>query len=137
VVGPNGQITTQSIDPSDPTGDGLRLSLRFKPGWTAEQIAAAAEKVARLNAAAQQGDLVVTQAERSGTSAASMFRGAGGQVSPGMDVDHMIDLQLGGADELGNMSPLDLSVNRSLGAQIAAQIRGTPVGTCIVSVEIC
>lgn len=73
----------------------------------------------------------------SGTSAASVFRSAGGEVPPGMDVDHMIDLQLGGADTLTNMSPLDLSVNRSLGAQIAAQIRRVPVGTCVIAVRIC
>ena len=29
----------------------------------------------------------------------------------------MIDLQLGGANDLSNLSPLDLSVNGSLGAQ--------------------
>lgn len=49
----------------------------------------------------------------------------------------MIDLQLGGPDEIANMSPLDLSGNRSLGAQIGAQLRGVPVGTCVVGVEIC
>lgn len=79
----------------------------------------------------------MSQAERTGTSAASVFRSAGGEIPPGMDVDHMIDLQLGGADEFANMSPLDLSVNRSLGAQIAAQLQGVPAGTCIVGVEIC
>jgi hypothetical protein len=35
------------------------------------------------------------------------------------------------------LSPLDLSVNRSLGAQIGAQLRGVPFGTCVISVEIC
>ena len=33
--------------------------------------------------------------------------------------------------------PMDGSVNSSLGAQIAAQLRGLPVGTCIVAVRIC
>lgn len=80
---------------------------------------------------------MVSQVERGGTSAASVFRSAGDEIPPGMDVDHMIDLQLGGADMFSNMSPLDLSVNRSLGAQIGAQLRGVPVGTCVSSVEIC
>ena len=34
------------------------------------------------------------------------------------------------------MSPLDLSVNRSLGPQIMHQIKDFPVGTRIVSVTI-
>ena len=63
------------------------------------------------------GNWWVSQAQRSGTSAASMFRSAGGDIPSGMDVDHMIDLQLGGANDLSNLSPLDLSVNGSLGAQ--------------------
>jgi hypothetical protein len=42
-----------------------------------------------------------------------------------------------GADEVANMSPLDLSVNRSLDAQIGAQLRGVPVGTCVIGVQIC
>lgn len=54
-----------------------------------------------------------------------------------MDVDHIIDLQLGGADTVYNMSPLDLSVNRSLGPQIFQQLRGVPQGTCVIGVEIC
>jgi hypothetical protein len=52
-------------------------------------------------------------------------------------VDHTLDLQLGGADEVFNMNPLDNSVNRSLGAQIGARTRRLPVGTCITSVRIC
>jgi filamentous hemagglutinin len=111
--------------------------LRYKAGWGPEQIAAADSKVATLNAAAQRGELVVSQVERAGTSAASLFRSTGGEIPPGMDVDHMIDLQLGGPDEFANMSPLDLSVNRSLGAQIGAQLRNVPVGTCVIGVEIC
>lgn len=117
--------------------DGLSLSLKYKEGWSQDQTAAADSKVESLNSAAERGELAVTQAERSGTSASSMFRSAGGEVSPGSDVDHVIDLQLGGADHVSNMSPLDLSVNRRLGAQIAARIRGLPIGTCVISVTIC
>jgi hypothetical protein len=69
--------------------------------------------------------------------AAAAFRSAGGEIPAGMDVDHIIDLQLGGADEVANMTPLDSSVNRSLGPQIAAQLRGVPIGTCVIGVQIC
>ena len=39
------------------------------------------------------------------------------------DVDHTIDLQFGGIDDIHNMNPLDKSVNRSLGSQIAYLIK--------------
>jgi filamentous hemagglutinin len=107
--------------------------LKYKDGWTAAQRAAADAKVAALNDA----DLVVTPVQRAGTSAASRYRSAGGVVSRGADVDHTIDLQLGGADDILNMNPLDYSVNRSLGAQIANQIRGLEPGTRICSLSIC
>lgn len=45
------------------------------------------------------------------------------------DVDHTIDLQLGGADDILNMNGLDRSVNRSLGKQINILIKDLPNGT--------
>jgi filamentous hemagglutinin len=120
-----------------PPADGVVLSLRYKPGWTAGQRAAADAKVSALNDAAQAGQLRVTPVERSGTSASSRYRKAGGDVPDGSDVDHTIDLQLGGVDDLGNMSPLDRSVNRSLGSQTMWRLRGVELGTCVTAVRIC
>lgn len=117
--------------------DGVSLSLKYKEGWSATQRAAADTKVGALNDAASNGGLRVTQVERSGTSAASRYRSAGGTVPRGADVDHTIDLQIGGLDDIANMSPLDLSVNRSLGSQIMWQLRGVEPGTCVISVMIC
>jgi len=127
----------QATQSADQKSAGIALNLKYTAGWTDSQRAAAGEKVARLNEEAQAGMLRVTQVQRGGTSASSRFKRAGGEVSPGSDVDHVIDLQLGGADDLANMSPLDASVNRSLGAQIAAQLRGSPAGTCVISASIC
>ena len=93
--------------------------MTYKPDWTPAQIAAADAKVAALNEAKQ---LVVTKVERSG-SAADVWRRAGNETVPGSDIDHKIDLQLGGPDEVGNMWPLDSSVNRGLGSQISAQLK--------------
>ena len=45
------------------------------------------------------------------------------------NLDHTIDLQLGGADDILNMKPLDMSVNRSLGVQIKNAIKKYPDGT--------
>jgi len=83
-----------------------------------------------------EGDTVVSQATRSGTSAASRYRSAGNQIPAGSDIDHAIDLQLGGSDTLSNMWPLNSSVNRSLGAQIQQQIKNLPPGTVINRVTI-
>jgi len=112
--------------------DGVDLSLTYKSGWTDAQRAAADAKVNILNDA----DTVLTTPVRSGTSAASRYRQAGNTVPPGSDVDHMVDLQLGGTDTTPNMSPLDKSVNRSLGAQIYQQTKGLPPGTKINNVKI-
>ncbi|MGE8179862.1 DUF637 domain-containing protein, partial [Pseudomonas fluorescens] len=123
---------------SDSTGakeaasDGVDLSLSYKSGWTDAQRAAADAKVRILNDA----DTVLTTPVRSGTSAASRYRQAGNTVPTGSDVDHMVDLQLGGTDTISNMSPLDMSVNRSLGAQIYQQTKGLQLGTKINNVKI-
>jgi len=49
----------------------------------------------------------------------------------------MTDLQLGGSDTVENMSPLDSSVNRSFGPQIAAQIKNLSLGTRVCDATIC
>jgi hypothetical protein len=48
--------------------------------------------------------LTVTQVERSGR-AADIWRAAGKENAGGVDINHIVDLQLGGYDEIGNMSP--------------------------------
>lgn len=108
------------------------LNLKYKEGWTSAQKAAADVKCQALCDAIT----VVTQAERSGTSASSRYKRAGNTVSPGNDVDHVVDLQLGGADSVSNMQPLNSSVNRSLGIQIYHQIKNLPAGTVIDKVNI-
>ncbi len=113
-----------------------QLTLKYKEGWTPEQIAEANSKVASLNTAAENGQLVLSQSNRSG-SAAAKYRAAGKTIPELADVDHTIDLQLGGLDDVSNMAPLNFSVNRSLGPQIACQLRNLPLGTKITSVSIC
>ena len=108
------------------------LALTYKPGWSAAQRVEADLKVQLLT----EGNTVVSQSTRSGTSAASRYRSAGNQISPGNDIDHAIDLQLGGSDTVSNMWPLNSSVNRSLGAQIQQRIKNLPPGTVINKVTI-
>ena len=61
----------------------------------------------------------------------------GKNVPDGYDVDHTIDHQLGGRDEVSNMKPLDIAVNRSLGKQIEVQLRGLDYGAPIIGAAIC
>ncbi|MGW7380053.1 polymorphic toxin-type HINT domain-containing protein [Streptomyces sp. NPDC054794] len=118
-------------------GEKCVITLKYKNGWSADQIAAADAKVAALNAADR---LVVSDAEaaRGSTSAADLWRRAGNTIEEGQDIDHVIDLQLGGADDVSNLSPLDYSVNRSLGPQIDRQIKrlGLQIGDEVDSVRI-
>jgi hypothetical protein len=99
--------------------NGAKLDLTYKPDWSPEEIAAADEKIAALNSAPQ---LIVTKVQRSG-SAGDVWRRAGNRTVSGSDIDHKIDLQLGGLDDVSNMWPLDSSVNRSLGSQMSAQLK--------------
>ncbi|MBC6451700.1 RHS repeat-associated core domain-containing protein [Actinokineospora xionganensis] len=114
--------------------DGPTLELKYKASWTDAQRAAADAKVAALNGTT----MVVTKVKRDPKSAADRFKAAGNEIPDGADVDHKQDLQLGGADEVSNMWPLDLSVNRSLGPQIAQQIKKKKLklGDVVCSISI-
>jgi len=103
------------------------IDLKYKSGWSGAQKSEADIKVKALS----EATTIKTAAKRSGTSAAARYKSAYGtsSVPGGYDVDHTIDLQLGGADSILNMNPLDMSVNRSLGVQIKNAIKDYPIGT--------
>ena len=106
----------------------VTIVLKYKDGWTDAQKAAADAKVKALTEAHTEK---MGKIERNGPSASKIYKNANGaeSVPKGSDVDHVIDLQLGGANDISNMNPLDSSVNRSLGAQIMHAIKDYPVGT--------
>ena len=112
--------------------DGVDLELKMKQGWTPQQHAAAKEKAKALTEA--DTEVVKNPTRQSNTK--SRFEKAGGSTSKSEDVDHVIDLQLGGADNPANMKALDKSVNRSMGAQIQQQTKNLPEGTKINKVII-
>jgi hypothetical protein len=111
------------------TGDAERVvvRLRFKPGWTVEQRAEALEKVRTLN----EARAVITPPQRGTTSARSRYVSAGSEVNASQDVDHIVDLQLGGHDTLVNLTARDRSVNRSLGSQIYHATKDLPDGAIV------
>ncbi|WP_206073840.1 hypothetical protein [Mesorhizobium sophorae] len=133
--------TISGAGPSSPVGGhaptnkapvGQDLGLTYMPHWNAAQRAAADLKVKMLTEAVT----VVSRAVRVGTSARKIFKRAGFLIPFGNDIDHIIDLQLGGLHQLSNFAILDSSVNRSLGKQIHDLIKNLPVGTVINKVTI-
>lgn len=99
----------------------VNIELKFKPGWTAEQRAQAEWKLKMLS----EAYTVKRKVERGKASARKRFIAEFGEdsITDEYDIDHVIDLQLGGVDDIINMRPLDRSVNRSLGAQVAHAIQ--------------
>jgi len=126
---PGGRKIASSADEVVDLGKGIskNIELKYKDGWSATQKAQADAKVKALT----EANTVKTPAIRNKTSASSRYKSVYGEtsVTKGYDVDHTIDLQLGGADEILNMNPLDMSVNRSLGVQIKNAIKDYDIGT--------
>ncbi|PDS21705.1 hypothetical protein B0A78_13930 [Flavobacterium columnare NBRC 100251 = ATCC 23463] len=112
---------------------GVDLILKNKPNWTPEQKAAASAKAKALT----EAETVVVKNPKRASNLRNRYKKAGGEVKPTEDVDHIVDLQLGGADDiLTNTKPLDKSVNRSMGKQINNAIKKLPAGTKINKVII-
>jgi hypothetical protein len=116
-------------DISEDAGNKIDVSLQYKDGWTSEQKAAADEKLKVLS----EANTVKTPVNRSGTFARTIYKRAYGNnsIPQGFDIDHKIDLQLGGSDKLENLWPLNRSVNHSLGKQINNYIKNYPIGTIL------
>src|SRR5918992_909816 len=86
----------------------VTLKLKYGADWTDEMKKAADDKVAALNKAAAEGKLVTTKPpKRLGRNNQRYTNETGETVdSSEFDIDHIIDLQLGGADAVSNMNPL-------------------------------
>jgi RHS repeat-associated protein len=139
IAGPNtfAYVASNPLGFSDPQGL-LTLNLKIRPWWTPAEKRAGRRKAQALDCGCKAGRLKKTPPSRGSKSAADMFRASGGTIPPGSDIDHVEDLQLGGCDCTSNMKPLPSRVNRSFGAQIAAQLRkvpdGTPIdGICVIT----
>ena len=107
--------------------DGVtEIAIKMKKGWSQEQIDAMVTKINQVN----ERNPIVTRVEEQARnpSATSIWRRAGRDFESGKDVDHILDLRLGGENVLENMQLLDRSVNRSFGAQIGNAIRHGKIG---------
>jgi hypothetical protein len=101
--------------------------MSYKEDWTPEQRAEADAKCQALTEADTRKTDVA--GKRDGTKT-SRYR-ADNDIPSTQDVDHTIDLQLGGIDDASNMNGLDRSVNRSLGSQINSAIHDLPKDTVL------
>lgn len=127
-VGSNGILVHNSNCRLIQNPDGsYDAELSYKEEWTPEQRAQADAKCKALSDA----DTVKTDVagKRNGTKT-SRYR-KDNAIPSNQDVDHTIDLQLGGPDDAINMNGLDKSVNRSLGKQINNLIKDLPEGTVL------
>lgn len=119
-----------------PVEGGVVLKLRYKAEWGPAERAFADSKVQALDDAATSNQLVSTDPVRAGKTARALYTNANGAPPPGFDVDHIIDLQLSGANSVENLQPLPATVNRSLGAQIGNALGNLPRGTRVTGVTI-
>ncbi|HET9655068.1 MAG TPA: polymorphic toxin-type HINT domain-containing protein [Kineosporiaceae bacterium] len=104
-----------------------------KDGWNPYQMKQARAKIKAL----QKAKLVKTDvAGKRHGSASSRWKRAGKTKPANHDIDHVIELQLGGRDEIENMKPLDSSVNRSFGSQFKNQLKKIPLGARIRGVRL-
>ena len=113
------------------------LQLKPKPGWSAAQLKEAYEKVDALDKVGKSGGLVKTKVENKTSARALYTKGTGKVIPAGQDADHVIDKQLGGANDISNIKPLDRSVNRSFGKQIQLQLAEFGDGTKFAGAVVC
>ncbi len=101
--------------------------LSYKEDWTPGQRAEADAKCRSLTKADTKKTNVDGKRKKTKTA---KYRKAN-SIPSSQDVDHTIDLQLGGIDDATNMNGLDKSVNRSLGSQINYLISNLPENTIL------
>lgn len=97
------------------------VEMSYKEDWTPEQRSQADAKCKALSEADTRK---TTDIQRDGSNTSRWRKD--NNLSSAYDVDHKIDLQLGGKDQSSNMWGLDKSVNRSLGKQINIAIKDLP-----------
>ena len=120
-------------------GDGTYdLHFYYKRGWDGSQIADADSKILAYNKAASKGELKNTKNYNRDPSIVAGYRADNAAIKPPgkPDVDHIIDLKLGGKDSYSNLTWFDLSVNRSFGSQVGRTTNALPNGAIIRSVTI-
>jgi len=107
----------------------IDVHLKYKQEWTDEQRVQADAKLQALSEGYTEKS--ITQKQRKPLKETFLKINNLDRIPEGYDLDHIIDLQLGGLDDIMNTQLLDRSVNRSLGAQIMHAIAQYEVGTVL------
>jgi len=106
-------------------------------GNTLKLPASMADELPAYQQAAQDGSLVKTQSSTLPRSQArQMWEDINGPVPDGFDVDHIIQRQHGGADDISNLQLKPSSLNRSQGAQAMHLNKADSYGTKYDSVDL-
>ncbi len=125
--------TANQISEEASAAKGVDLVIKGKANWNASQNAQAANKAKILTE--EPNTFVTKNPVKRDANLRSKFVKAGGSVGPKEHVDHKVDLQLGGTDNMTNLAGLDGSVNTSFGKQIQLQIKNLPDATRVNQVN--
>jgi hypothetical protein len=106
--------------------EGVDLIVKGKSTWNVVQNEAAAAKATALT---ESNTVVTNNPVARQSNLRSKFIKAGGKLLSGQHVDHIVDLQLGGTNDLYNLQGLNGSVNTSFGKQINNQVKILPDAT--------
>lgn len=88
------------------------------------------------NEAAKNGDLIKVSTKGMRSNAKKVWEAVNGPVPDGYDVDHIIQLQFGGTDDLGNLQLKPRSLNRSEGPKAYHLNKQKPLGTKFTNVVL-
>lgn len=113
------------------------ITATYGKGWSREQRKAADAKIRVLSREAESGGLAKTRSEGSRMSRSAYEKQTGTKIPDDHDLDHVIDRQLGGSDDLSNIVPLDRTVNRSIGKAFDLQLARFDLGDIVPAVAIC
>jgi len=128
-------IFSSPLDGSDSIGLAASLRLRIRSWWTPEEKKFAREKRNCLRAAARSGGLSKPLIPTPRPTSLATRTAYGKPVPAGFQVDHTIELQLGGCGMCkGNLRAIPSRVNASFGSQIMHQLKPVTPGTPITRV---
>ncbi|MEI7557024.1 hypothetical protein [Candidatus Chlorohelix sp.] len=116
------------------------LNVKDKQAWTDYQKAEAQKKVGYYNESIENGQnlTINEQLPRNNNLRALYEKETNETLEKNQQLDHKIDRQFGGTDDLENLGPLDASVNASVGSQVQNQLDHFPnkgVGWIIAGVN--
>ncbi len=132
-----GQIVGETLITLGSMGAATAVSGSSKAGNVLRLPASMADEASVYQSAASRGSLVRTQSSALPRSRARAgWERENGPVPNGYDIDHIIQRQFGGTDDLWNLQLKPSGLNRSQGSQAYHLNSGHPYGTVYNSVQL-